>query len=123
MFAEPLLLAKPKPQQQVATKPKQQLPRWVFRPTLPFDKFYVLDQVIGGGSYGKVHICHPINEATINYAVKVISKRHFSHDLDLFRSEITIMRMLHHQNLIQFIDCYENESFLYIVMEYNHITN
>ena len=39
-------------------------------------------------------------------------------DLELARSEIDIMKLCRHQNVVRLLDLYENPEYIFIVMEY-----
>ena len=98
-------------------KPKRKFtPVWVFDPTdRQFHDHYQLVNKLGQGAYGSIYSCR--NSEGKQFAVKMVFKQHFRNELDMFRQEIEIMKQVDHPNLIRFIDWFENERYLFIVME------
>ncbi len=76
---------------------------------------YVLGKKLGEGSYGKVRM-GVSRETGQQVAVKTVLKKN-ARRLATLRREIGIMRTIQHPHIIRFYDVYEDESFLYIVME------
>lgn len=86
-----------------------------------FDMKYDLLNEIGRGGFSTVYQCQ--NRITKEiYAVKAIDLRPLrlreNFDPKRLRREVDIMKGLHHPNIIQFQDVYENENHLLVVMEY-----
>ena len=55
----------------------------------------------------------------MRYAVKIMFKEELSHeDIDLVNEEVAILAMLDHPNVVRYIESYEDDTNLYIVMEY-----
>ena len=77
--------------------------------------YSVTNLVFGSGHYGTVRQC--IQRATgRTYAVKSIEKTRVSRMGDLQR-EIQLLSMVNHENIINMIDCYEDENHIHIVTE------
>jgi len=52
-------------------------------------------------------------------AVKIMSKKDMDHtDLELVRTEIEILKVCQHPNIIKLYDIFENVEYIYIIMEY-----
>jgi calcium-dependent protein kinase len=51
-------------------------------------------------------------------AIKVISKKKIEDDIDQLLDEISILKSLDHPNIIKYYETYENQKYMYIVMEY-----
>ena len=80
--------------------------------------FYQLTDDLGSGSFSFVKM--GINKVTKEkVAVKIMDKKKMnSTRLESARTEIEIMKICQHPNIIHYIDSYENENNIYIVMEY-----
>lgn len=79
-------------------------------------EFYDLDKKkIGEGSYGTV--CKATNKSTgAARAVKSISKEHMK-NIERFKQEIAIMKMMDHPNIIKLYETFEDRKNIYLVME------
>lgn len=86
-----------------------------------FDSKYDILSEIGRGGFSIVYQCQ--NRLTKQiYAVKAIDLRPLrlreNFDPKRLKREVDIMKGLHHPNIIQFQDVYENENHLLVVMEF-----
>merc|ERR1719454_2050797 len=79
-------------------------------------EFYDMDKKkLGEGSYGSV--CKGTNKSTgAPRAVKSISKEHMK-NLERFKQEIAIMKMMDHPNIIKLYESFEDRKNIYLVME------
>jgi len=79
--------------------------------------FYDIKETLGKGKFGLVKSA--VHKKTgKNVAVKVMSKQEMSADeMELQRSEIEILKMCQHPHIISLLDIFENQDYLYIVME------
>ena len=82
------------------------------------NSLYTISSVIGEGKFGLIKL--GMNKSTgRNVAIKIINKETMSHeDLELVRTEIEIMKICQHPNIIRLYDIYEDTSSINIVMEY-----
>ena len=82
-----------------------------------FDK-YEVKQKIGKGKFGLVKL--GINKETKKQvAIKIMAKKDMDKsDLELAKTEIDILKISQHPNIIKLYDIYENENYIYIIMEY-----
>ena len=82
-----------------------------------FDK-YEVKQKIGKGKFGLVK--YGINKETKKpVAIKIMAKKNMDKsDLELAKVEIDILKIGQHPNIIKLYDIYENENYIYIIMEY-----
>ena len=79
---------------------------------------YTMNTVIGEGSQGKVFKSED-NLTKEKVAIKVLNKKVDKRcKWTNIRTEIDIMKVVNHPNIISFIDNYENSEFNFIVMEY-----
>ena len=83
-----------------------------------FNLNYTLKEQIGEGYFGKVQ--KAINLKTNKeYAVKVINKSKLSlKNYKLIHHEMNIMKLLNHPNIVSLVDYFEDDEFIYIVMDY-----
>jgi len=79
-------------------------------------EFYDMDKKkLGEGSYGTV--CKGKNKATSQIrAIKSISKAQMK-NLDRFKQEIALMKMMDHPNIIKLYETFEDHRNIYLVME------
>jgi serine/threonine protein kinase len=79
---------------------------------------YEVKQKIGNGKFGQVRLgVH--KETQRKVAVKVMSKKEMKTlDLELVRTEIEILKICQHPNIIRLYDVFENEEYIYIIMEH-----
>jgi calcium-dependent protein kinase len=78
--------------------------------------FYNMDKKkLGEGSYGSV--CRGRHRSTGDVrAIKRISKKQ-THNMERLRQEIEIMKAMDHPNIISLFETYEDQHFIYLVME------
>jgi serine/threonine protein kinase len=78
--------------------------------------------LIGSGAFGQVRLCYPVDDFKKKYAVKFIDK-----DGDLFRNaaghlnarqEALILQAVAHPYVVKLLDVYEEDRWLFMVMEY-----
>ena len=82
-----------------------------------FDYYEMLDD-IGEGKFGlvKLGIHKNTNEKV---AIKIIQKSSMKdNDAELVKTEIDIMKLCHHPNIVRLLDHFENAEYIFIVMEY-----
>jgi len=79
-------------------------------------EFYDIDKKkLGEGSYGAVSKC--TNKATgVTRAVKAISKSQMK-NLDRFKQEIAIMKIMDHPNIIKLYESFEDHRNIYLILE------
>ena len=82
-----------------------------------FDK-YEVKQKIGKGKFGLVKA--GINKETKKpVAIKIKAKKNMDKsDMELTKVEIDILKISQHPNIIKLYDVFENENYIYIIMEY-----
>lgn len=72
---------------------------------------YILKQVLGTGSFGKVYLCSP-------YAVKEIPMSLPPYLRQALDNEIKILMSLNHPNIVKLVEVVYERDYVYIVMEY-----
>ena len=82
-----------------------------------FDAFEIKDR-IGKGKFGLVRLgLHKLTNKP--YAIKIMSKSTMnSSDLDLVKTEINILKVCQHPNIIKLYNVYDSFNYIYIVMEH-----
>ncbi|KAI8613903.1 kinase-like domain-containing protein [Chytriomyces sp. MP71] len=90
------------------------------KPESPFEAKYILQSVLGSGSFSTVRLA--VNRETgTKVAVKMIEKSRFAFNdkvMQALESEVQIMRSLSHENIVQFLDHFEERGIIYIIMEF-----
>ena len=83
-----------------------------------FTDFYEMKSDLGEGKFGLVKL--GIHKKTgEKVAIKIIKKDSMvNKDLELVRSEIDIMKLCKHDNVVRLLDHFENSEFIFIIMEY-----
>ena len=79
---------------------------------------YDVKEKLGNGKFGLVKL--GINKHTKEkVAIKIMNKKKIdSSDIELMRTEIEILKIFQHPNIIRLYDIFENIDYIYIIMEY-----
>ena len=79
---------------------------------------YEVKQKLGNGKFGLVKL--GINKQTKEkVAIKIMNKKKMdTSDVELVRTEIEILKICQHPNIIRLYDVFENVDYIYIIMEY-----
>ncbi len=79
---------------------------------------YKIGEKVGNGKFGLIKL--GINKKTNQkVAIKIMSKKDMTtQDLELVRTEIEILKICQHPNIIQLYEVFENLDYFYIIMEY-----
>ena len=82
------------------------------------NEIYEIRQVLGKGKFGLVKLgIHRGNGRKV--AIKIINKKLVTAiDVQQVKTEIDILKIAKHPNIIQLYDVFENENYIYIIMEY-----
>ena len=83
-----------------------------------FEENYEIGEEIGQGHFAVVKKC--LNKKNMKeYAVKIINKQKLGKkDLDFIMQEKNYMKIIKHPNIVSLIEDFENEKYIYLVMEY-----
>ena len=74
---------------------------------------------MGAGAFGKVYLAESKDNANVKYAVKILHVKKMSDTLrEQVREELKVLCDLDHSYVVQYIESFEDEKYLYIVMEY-----
>jgi serine/threonine protein kinase len=83
-----------------------------------FDIYFKYIEKIASGSFGIVYRAIYL-EQNREVAVKVIDKTQYKfNNLNRLKLEINILKQLKHKNILEFINCIETNSKMYIITEY-----
>ena len=79
---------------------------------------YEITKNLGKGKYGLIKLGKN-KKTNKEVAIKILCKTNMRNDqLSLIKTEIDILKICHHKNIIHLYDIFENENFFYIIMEY-----
>ena len=82
-----------------------------------FKEFYSLNEKVGQGKFSDVYICTE-HKSYKKWAVKVINKQKLSAlEKELLSSEIKILRLLNHPNIVKINEIFDSKKHILIVME------
>lgn len=82
------------------------------------DYYDMSKKVLGKGKFGIVKLATHLKTGK-EVAIKMVSKTEMSpEDLELQRNEIEILKVCQHPSIIRLLDIFENETDIYLVMEF-----
>ena len=74
---------------------------------------------LGEGAFGAVYLFKHREDPTREFAVKVMIKSEMDPlVLDMAREETAILALFDHPNIVNYVESYEDNRYMYIVMEY-----
>lgn len=82
---------------------------------------YFIDQdtpLIGSGSFGKVYKTVNRADDSMTVAVKAIDKGKIREDMEMLMMEIEILNKLDHPNIVKYFETYNDNKFVYLVMQF-----
>ena len=83
-----------------------------------FEDKYETKEKLGEGHFAVVKKCIE-KQSGKEYAVKIISKQKLGKiDMDLIIQEKNYMRLINHPNIVCLVEDFEDEKYIYLVMEY-----
>ena len=84
--------------------------------TKPTQRYEILE-AIGRGRFSQVHLCH-LRGTKEDRAVKITDKKIMNEkERELLRTEISVLRLVKHPNLIRLYDVFETPDAIFLVME------
>lgn len=75
-------------------------------------------KVLGAGSFGKVFLSESIEDPNFKVAIKVLNKKKLGSQLEQLMCEVEILTKLDHPNIVKYYETYQDDKYLYLVMEY-----
>jgi len=73
---------------------------------------------IGHGAFGSVFKTSNVHNPNHHVAIKVMSKHKLESNLDYIAQEVSILNNLDHPNIVKYFECYDDNKYIYLVMEY-----
>ncbi len=74
--------------------------------------------MLGSGAFGKVFEAESLSDPEIKVAIKVLNKKKMSEkEIKAIGEEVCILQTLDHPNIVRYYDTYEDDNYLYLVME------
>ncbi|XP_038665776.1 serine/threonine-protein kinase DCLK1-like [Scyliorhinus canicula] len=89
------------------------------KPHREIERYYEIGRTIGDGNFALVKECR-LKNTEYEYAVKIIDKSKLKGKEIMIENEIAIVRSLSHPNIVRFIEEFETEEEIYLIMEYIH---
>uniref|UniRef100_UPI00398F6A69 serine/threonine-protein kinase DCLK3-like n=1 Tax=Pristiophorus japonicus TaxID=55135 RepID=UPI00398F6A69 len=89
------------------------------KPQREIERSYEIGRTIGDGNFALVKECR-LKNTEYEYAVKIIDKSKLKGKEIMIENEIAIVRSLSHPNIVRFIEEFESEGEIYLIMEYIH---
>ena len=82
--------------------------------------YYIDSQtkVIGVGNFGKVFLTHNKHDHDLWFAIKVLDKDKLRENLSNINDEIATLNTLDHPNIVKYYETYNDQKYIYLVMEY-----
>jgi calcium-dependent protein kinase len=80
--------------------------------------FYVLENILGSGKYGVVKKGYSVRNNDFKVAVKCVELEKLTGNYHSCISEILTLRKVDHPNIVKIYEIFQDNDFLYIVMEY-----
>ena len=88
---------------------------------LPFKiNDYILERLIGKGSYGKVYLAQHANHFGL-FAIKMVKRKLMEKNnnvFKMFKDEVNITSTIDHPNIIHLYQAFMNEEYYYLVYDY-----
>ncbi len=75
-------------------------------------------KVLGAGSFGKVFLSSNLSDPSFHVAIKVLNKKKLKGHINIIREEVKILTRLDHPNIVKYYETYEDQKYMYLVMEY-----
>ena len=82
---------------------------------------YVIDgktKVLGSGAFGKVFMTTNKVDTSLKVAIKVLDKEKLKDNIECIMEEVAILNTLDHPNIVKYYETYDDNKYIYLVMEY-----
>ena len=74
--------------------------------------------MLGVGAFGRVFRTKNKADSTFEVAIKVMDKVKLRDNIDCIMQEVTIMHQLDHPNIVKYYETYNDQKYIYLVMEF-----
>jgi len=81
-------------------------------------RLHATTKVLGAGAFGKVFLSENLVDPSFKVAIKVLNKGRLKGHIDTIKDEVKILCKLDHPNIVRYYETYDDNRFLYLVMEY-----
>jgi serine/threonine protein kinase len=75
-------------------------------------------QQLGAGAFGSVFKTSNIHNPNHHVAIKVLDKNKLENTIDCIMEEVAILHCLDHPNICKYYETYDDNKYIYLVMEY-----
>ena len=73
---------------------------------------------MGNGAFGKVFLTNNKHDTSHQVAIKVMNKAKLQDHIEAIFEEVAILTKLDHPNIVKYYETYNDEKYIYLVMEY-----
>ena len=101
---------------------KEERDEWILRleaaaKSRRIEEFYLIKDRIGSGKFSDVYSAVEL-QTSFQWAVKIIEKKRLNDsEKEMLRSEVAIMKLLNHPNVVEMKEVFEDKNKMYVVME------
>ena len=74
--------------------------------------------MLGVGAFGKVYKTTNRYDTSMRVAIKVLDKSKMEGHMEMLMDEIQTLNTLDHPNIVKYYETYNDNQFIYLVMEY-----
>ena len=75
-------------------------------------------QVLGVGAFGRVFLTKNKHNEDFKVAIKVLNKVKLGDSIKRIMEEVAILHSLDHPNIVKYYETYNDQKYIYLVMEY-----
>lgn len=75
-------------------------------------------KVLGVGAFGRVFMTTNRHDKNLKVAIKVLDKHKLKENIDCIIEEVAILNKLDHPNIVKYFETYDDNKYIYLVMEY-----
>ena len=75
-------------------------------------------KVLGAGAFGRVFLTTNKHNKDFQVAIKVMDKVKLVDNIDCIMEEVSILNTLDHPNIVKYYETYNDQKYIYLVMEY-----
>ena len=74
--------------------------------------------MLGVGAFGRVFLTSNKHHKDFQVAIKVLDKVKLRDNIDCIMEEVAILHSLDHPNIVKYYETYNDQKYIYLVMEY-----
>ena len=74
--------------------------------------------MLGVGAFGRVFKTKNKHDENFQVAIKVLDKVKLKENIDCIMEEVAILNQLDHPNIVKYYETYNDQKYIYLVMEY-----